>query len=388
MRILVVSCTGIAAERPLQWMVEAGHEVFLLGDGDFYPTDPPPNYHYFPSLWRTEIEAKPSSSPDEIWMAKAMAPKIRELIDQLQPDLIHVNAIGWHSYSCALAGARPLLVSAWGFLNYLLSGEVEEEQLERTNYVLDRTDVLIVETPQLIDKPKAFLQPTAKIELIPLGAKTQLFRQGVTRDIARWKRDLLHIPEDTSVLLSPRGFAKIYCHEEIFQAYGLAYAKFTKPTALVFLSMGRGSYEEGLALRNSIISQAEALNLRDRIHWIPHFPHLWMPTIYNLADVVINYPYTDAFPSTLIEAVACECPIISCELPAYQDTFITKFCTLVAPQDPAALAEAMIEVVNQPPAARRDRLAQARQLIVEQFDEANLQQRFLKACETVCKKVS
>lgn len=208
----------------------------------------------------------------------------------------------------------------------------------------------------------------------------------MTADIPKFKRDVLHFDEDTTIILSPRGWSRVYCHEEIFEAYGLAYPQFKKPTALVFLCMGRASHEESVAMQDNICTQAEALNLRDRLRWLPHFPYRWMPTIYNLADVVINYPYTDAFPSTLIEAVACECPIISCDLPAYQDTFVTQFCTLTKPKNPASLAEAMVEVVNQAPEQRRDRLIAARQTIVEQFDENQLQQRFLSACETVVKQ--
>lgn len=178
MRILVVSCGGIAAERPIQWLVEAGHEVCVLGDGDLYSTNPPSNYRYVPTLWRTEIEAKPGSKPDEKWMAQEMAPQVRSLFEEFQPDIIHVNAIGWHSYSCALAGVRPLVVSAWGFLNYLLEGSANERQHTYSEFVLARTDLLIVETPQLLDKPKALLCSTAQIELIPLGTKTQVFRRG------------------------------------------------------------------------------------------------------------------------------------------------------------------------------------------------------------------
>ena len=87
------------------------------------------------------------------------------------------------------------------------------------------------------------------------------------------------------------------------------------------------------------------------------------------------------FLSTLIEAVACERPVITCDLSAYRGTFIEEFCTLVEPENPDALAEAMIKVVNQPPQEREAHLAQARQVIVEEYDEAILQKRIFQIYE-------
>ena len=102
-----------------------------------------------------------------------------------------------------------------------------------------------------------------------------------------------------------------------------------------------------------------------------------LPSLYALADVVINYPAGDAFPSTLVEAAACERTIISARLPSYAGTFIEEFCTLVEPQQPAALAEAIVEAVNRPPAANAEQLRRARQVVVAQYDERIAQDRLM-----------
>ncbi|BAZ17775.1 glycosyltransferase [Calothrix sp. NIES-4071] len=60
-----------------------------------------------------------------------------------------------------------------------------------------------------------------------------------------------------------------------------------------------------------MLGQAEQLNLTDKLRWMPNLPDIWMPTGYNIADVVINYPVHDAFPATVMEAVACQRPVIS-----------------------------------------------------------------------------
>ncbi|MDZ8237913.1 MAG: glycosyltransferase [Nostoc sp. ChiQUE01a] len=382
MRVLMIGAGGVALTRPLDWVVKAGYEVWLLGDVDPYETETPKNYRYFPTVWRKYLEEFTNTYPYEDQMAEEMAEPLRKLADEFQPDIIHVHAIGWHAQCCVLANLSPLVVSAWGFLNHLLQPEREQSKHnDRVSQVFKNTGVLIVETPSLIEKSKALLNPNQRVELIPLGTNPQHFRTGVTKDLPKWRREVLKITEAPTILLSPRGWSKVYNHEQIFAAYTQAFHQFTKPTILVFLKLGRAGGEEAIAIYESIRKKAEELGLLENLRWMPALPYNFMPTGYNLADVIINYPASDAFPSTLIEAVACERPVITCDLLAYRGTFIEEFCTLVEPENPDALAEAMIKVVNQPPQEREAHLAQARQVIVEQYDEAILQQRLFQIYE-------
>jgi glycosyltransferase involved in cell wall biosynthesis len=385
MRVLMIGSGGVALTRPLDWVVKAGYEVCLLGDVDPYETETPKNYRYFPTVWRKYIEEFSNAYPYEEQMAEEMAEPLRQLAEELQPDIIHVHAIGWHAKCCALANLSPLVVSAWGFLNHLLQPEKGySKHNDRVNQVFQNTGVLIVETPSLIEKSKALLNPDQRVELIPLGTNPQRFRTGVTKDVPKWRREVLKITdEEAIILLSPRGWSKVYNHEQIFAAYAQAFSQFTKPTVLVFSTLGRAGGQEAVTIYESIRTKAEELGLLDNLRWMSALPHNLMPTGYNLADVIINYPATDAFPSTLIEAVACERPVITCDLSAYRGTFVEEFCTLVEPENPAALAQAMIKVVNQPSQERESHLAKARQVIVEQYDEAILQKRLFQIYENL-----
>ena len=48
---------------------------------------------------------------------------------------------------------------------------------------------------------------------------------------------------------------------------------------------------------------------------------------------------------------------------------------VVEPANPEALAEAMVEVVNQPPAERAIRLAEARKIVEREYDDTVIKQR-------------
>ena len=102
-----------------------------------------------------------------------------------------------------------------------------------------------------------------------------------------------------------------------------------------------------------------------------------MPGLYALADIVINYKSADAFPSTLLEVAACARPVITSAIPAYRNTFVEEFFTLVEPENPQALADAIVEMVHTAPEARDLRVQLARQRVIEQYDESTCKQRLL-----------
>jgi hypothetical protein len=47
-----------------------------------------------------------------------------------------------------------------------------------------------------------------------------------------------------------------------------------------------------------------------------------MPTLYALSDAVVSYPDFDSFAATLVEAAACQLPVITPLLPTYRGTFV------------------------------------------------------------------
>ena len=53
--------------------------------------------------------------------------------------------------------------------------------------------------------------------------------------------------------------------------------------------------------------------------WLDEMPYEEIPTLYSLADIVLNVPEQDGLPVTLFEVSACKVPIITSDLPSYQD---------------------------------------------------------------------
>jgi glycosyltransferase involved in cell wall biosynthesis len=102
-----------------------------------------------------------------------------------------------------------------------------------------------------------------------------------------------------------------------------------------------------------------------------------MPGVYALADIVVNYPSSDAFPSTLLEAAACARPVITSAITAYRNTFVEQFCQMVEPENPARLADAIVQIAQTDRARAVARAQQAREAVLAEHEESIQKQRLM-----------
>lgn len=377
MRVMMIgSCGVIAMRRPIGWALQQGVDVCLVDYSNMYAKSLPANGRFVPFMARgaSRLQKLFRTQKASLLVEWAGALQLRLIAQWFRPDVIHVHRIDMRALCAAKARLAPLIVSVWGSLNHLLIPDIKFTDLSTARQVLLASDALIVETPHLIEPCHSLGGQSLRVELLPLGANTELFRPGYVAQRALW-RQRLDIPEEAIVLFSPRGWLEMYNHHQILEAYGLAYERFKKPTVLAFLTLGHGYYEKANQYYERLQKRAEQLGISSAIRWLSPRPFEQMPTLYALADVVINYPSTDAFPSTLLEAAASECAIITSSLVSYQGTFIEKFCTLVPPNKPSRLAEAMVEVVNANPAERAATLSLAREVVIEKYEETTLREK-------------
>lgn len=222
-----------------------------------------------------------------------------------------------------------------------------------------------------------------RAEYFPIGVNGELFRPDNTDKAAAW-RFALDIPPDATVLLSPRGWSPTYGQQHIMRAFIDASRRLDKPLVLVLLGMGRMKRPDRLA--QEVHDLGVGADFGHAIRWIPQVPYEDMPGIYALADIVVNYPKRDAFPSTLLEAAACSRPVITSALPAYRNTFVDRYCRLVEPENPAALADAMVDVVHAERALWAARAVEARKVVLAEYAEDVQKQRLMAVYDEIARR--
>jgi glycosyltransferase involved in cell wall biosynthesis len=234
-----------------------------------------------------------------------------------------------------------------------------------TGKSLASADQVIVDAASMIERTQTLAKKKVPVELIPFGINTDLFHLGYKAE-AGAMRAAAGIPSGTKVMLSIRGWNPHYNQSAILDAFEKARPSFTQDVHMVFKRFS--SAPEIRALQDGLSDGIKKRGLAEHATMIDEVPTPEMPWLYNFADAVINFPDLDAFPVSFMEAAACEKPVISSRLPAYQGTFAEKYFDMVEPGDVDGLARAMIKRMNEP----EDHfcLEKARQEVIADYDES------------------
>jgi glycosyltransferase involved in cell wall biosynthesis len=216
-------------------------------------------------------------------------------------------------------------------------------------------------------------------EIVPLGIDTDKFCPGYREAASGWRKKL-QIPDSAKVVVSIRAFTRLYSHDLILKAFGLAQRKLAGGSILVFRLY---YHDPSDSYQQEIIKQAESFGVARFIRWMPAVPYERMPEVYALSDLLVNYPTMDAFPVSFIEAAACERAVVSCALPAYHGTFAENFFHMVPPGDEERLAEAMADELQIESPERSSKLARARRVVQRDYDETGSASKLLNLYQRV-----
>lgn len=129
-------------------------------------------------------------------------------------------------------------------------------------------------------------------------------------------------------------------------------------------------------------AQAQRLGIACAVDFLGAVDHTHLVELYRLASVAVVPSVVAAsgdqegFGLVIVEAMGCECPVVASRLPAIDDIAIDGHTALlVPPADPAALADAIAAVLDDPAAARQRALA-ARARVLEHFDWVSISSRY------------
>ena len=137
----------------------------------------------------------------------------------------------------------------------------------------------------------------------------------------------------------------------------------------------KGSGPEADSLRNI----GRTGGLKDRFVLLEEYlSRQDLATLISSCDICVVPSSTDLFPIIPLEAMACGVPVIASTSTHHKDTFSDgKAGMLVAPEDPGAIASAIVELVEDPERLR-DMSRHARSLAVSEFSLETAADRWLK----------
>ncbi len=285
---------------------------------------------------------------------------LRAVHRKVDPDLVHHVAVQASILgSIAALGSRAKCVNAITGLGYTFTSTTRRARLTRAvlqpllrALLRRRSSTVLVQNPD----DKAMMQslgiPAARIELIP--------GSGVDTDA------LVPLPEPAPPvavgfvgrLLDDKGIRVLVAAHRLLRQRGVH-------LTLVIAGDPDPANPGSIPQR-----EAEAWNAEPGIAWLGHVGDI--ASVWRRAHIAVLPTRGEGLPKSLLEAAACGRPMIATDVRGCREVAVAgETALLVPPDDPAALADAIEKLANDPDLRARFGAA-ARRLAVERFSASKI----------------
>ncbi|MEW6405559.1 MAG: glycosyltransferase family 4 protein, partial [Chloroflexota bacterium] len=258
------------------------------------------------------------------------ARKLRALIKETQPDLIHAMRIPYEGMLASsahpavqLQGERtPLVISIWGN-DFTLHAPSNFLMKRATRKVMQAASALHADCHRDVRLAADWGLDKSKPSLVVPG------NGGI-------RTDVFHPPEQPvkePVIINPRGIRAYVRNDSFFKAIPLVLAK--RPDARFVCS--------SMAGETQAIQWTKELGIEHAVQLKPPLPYAQMADVFRSAQIIVSPSIHDGTPNTLLEGMACGCFPIAGELESIRE-WITpnQNGLLVTSGDPHSIADAIL----------------------------------------------
>jgi glycosyltransferase involved in cell wall biosynthesis len=247
-------------------------------------------------------------------------PRVRRLVRDLQPDLLHALHLTSYGFLAVLCDVRPTVVSVWG-TDVLEAPRLSPFHYLITRHALRRADH-ITATGLRLAEAAARYAPTGKpVVVVPYGVDLREFHpqpreerpEVVVGAVARLSKEKgLHY---------------------LLEAFAIVAARHSQARLVL---AGEGPERQRLE------RLAARLSLGERVRFVGEVPHEQVPEVLQGLDVFAMPSTYEGFGVAALEAEAMEVPVVASRIHGIPDVVVDgETGLLVPPRDRQALAAAV-----------------------------------------------
>jgi glycosyltransferase involved in cell wall biosynthesis len=217
---------------------------------------------------------------------------LKKAIKLFKPDIVHAHYATSYGLIGALSGFHPFVISAWGtdVMKFPQKNFINEFILK---YNLNTADAICATSHTIKD----YLKPitSKKVTVIPFGIDTNVFIKKVVKSV---------FSSESFVFGSIKSLEEIYNIDVLIRAFAILKSKYSsKPIKLLII--GEGSQKEYLK------NLCQELNVLDDVIFTGRIAFSEVSLYFNMLDVLVNISDYESFGVSVIEAMACEKPVIA-----------------------------------------------------------------------------
>lgn len=253
---------------------------------------------------------------------------LKKIIKQFKPDILHAHYATSYGLVGALSGFHPFVISAWGtdVMRFPQKNFVAKSILKH-NF---KQATVICATSETI---RTYIQGFVKKEVtvIPFGVDCEIFK----------KKDVKRIfDKESFVIGSIKPLESIYHIDILIRSFKTVYESNRQARLLI---IGEGSEQKKL------VQLTEQLGLKEVITFTGRIPFNEVSDYFNQLNVLVNISAYESFGVSVIEAMACEVPVLVSDTGGLKEIVLNDSLGLKVPVgDEAAVTESLLQLINAP----------------------------------------
>ena len=229
--------------------------------------------------------------------------KLSRVINKFNPDVIHAGWIQLDGIVAVLSGFKPILLMPWGsdILRFPFNNK---KTMRQTKYVIEKSSHIYCDCEKVKETILEISNfDSNHISVFPNGIDLSLFNPKRTKDSIikslGW--------EGKRIIIMTRSFWPVYGIQFFLMALPNVFNAVSQTRVLI---AGSGPLEDEL---KEIVS---SLDLNQYVHFAGFIPNDQLAYYLNSAEIYVSTSKNDGTSLSLLEAMACELPVVVSDVPA------------------------------------------------------------------------
>lgn len=275
--------------------------------------------------------------------------EIRKVYDAYKPDVVNVHYMSGYGLMATLAGLRPLVLNCYGS-DIFVAPKKNNVLRWIVRFLLKRADAIAATSKAMAEEAKLIMGSNHKeITVTPFGVDVNLFKKNEERYYS-----------ERPVIGIIKYLKSEYNIPLLIKAFAIACKKVsTKPLLHIY---GSGPLKEELILL------CKALDVYDDVTFYDTIPNQEVPKALNTMDIFVNSSFVESFGVNIVEAMACELPVVATPCPGPKEVIDNRITGIVLNDwCENELAEELSELLENP--TLREKYGKAgRQKVLRDYD--------------------
>ncbi len=293
--------------------------------------------------------------------------KLKKVIQEFKPDILHSHYATSYGLLGALTGFHPYIISAWGSDVYDFPKKSFLHKLI-LKFTLSKAERILSTSKIMAEEVK--LYSNKEIEITPFGVDTDLFKPMQSESLLK---------ENEIIIGTVKTLEVKYGIENLIKSFKIIRDKHPE-LSLRLLIVGTGSQEPYL---KKLVSDSDLEKCTTFTGFIKPEE---IPRYQNMITVPVFLSLHESFGVSVIEALACEKPVIVTNVDGFKEIVTNGENGLIVPVDNIEQTVAAIEELIFDIKLRKNFGMQGRELVVKHFNWKNNVNQLVKTYSGLIKQ--